>query len=100
MSTAWNSVGVLGTTVPFVLDSDAPERKSTADYGKALFKSQSFDEWSDTYASNTSSIFFVTTAFLGLLEAGACDPKTVGETASVINITSAVSSFNNALYYV
>lgn len=83
-----------------MLDPNAPEHKSTAVYGKALFDSQNFKEWEATYAVNTAAIFFVTTAFLELLEAGAHDPSTPGETASVINITSTATQFNVSLFYV
>ena len=71
------------------MDADAPERKTTATYGKALFESQTFSQWEGLFSANVASMFFVTYAFLGLLEA-----STKGEdraNASVINISSAVA---------
>lgn len=83
-----------------MLNPKAPEHASTAIYGKALFDSQDFKDWEETFTLNTASIFFVTTAFLELLELGARDASTPGETSSVINITSTATSFNVSLFYV
>lgn len=95
-----SSAGIAGATIPFVHDPHAPERRSTASYGMALFESQTDQDWAKTFATNTTSVLFVTTAFLGLLEAGALDTTTPDETASVINVTSCVSSMNVSLFYV
>ena len=56
-----------------------------AEYGQQLF-AQSFEEWDTIARTNFTSIFFVTTAFLGLLAKSAEGQE--GRTASVINITS------------
>jgi NAD(P)-dependent dehydrogenase (short-subunit alcohol dehydrogenase family) len=51
-----------------------------------LFDGESFETWADLYRINTFSIFFMTAAFLGLLEKGSEDMP--GWTSTVINITS------------
>jgi NAD(P)-dependent dehydrogenase (short-subunit alcohol dehydrogenase family) len=70
----------------FLNEASAPERKDASTLGQALFDNESFDSWGDLYKINTFSIFFVTTAFLGLLDKGSGDKD--GYTSSVINITS------------
>jgi NAD(P)-dependent dehydrogenase (short-subunit alcohol dehydrogenase family) len=67
-------------------DPSAPERKDAATLGQALFDNESFDAWADLYKINTFSIFFVTNAFLGLLDKGSREKE--GYTSSIINITS------------
>ncbi len=69
--------------------TSAMEQKVAKDYGDTLFKNQSFDDWAKLFSLNLSALFFVTTAFLGLLEASTRDKP--GSTASVINIGSAMS---------
>ena len=51
-----------------------------------MFKNESFEEWAQLYTINSSSIFFVTMAFLGLLAKGSEDR--VNYTSCVINISS------------
>jgi NAD(P)-dependent dehydrogenase (short-subunit alcohol dehydrogenase family) len=65
---------------------DAPELKDGDSMGMALFN-EDITAWGDLFKINVSSIFFVTTAFLGLLERGSKDfgPKFQ---SSVINVTS------------
>jgi NAD(P)-dependent dehydrogenase (short-subunit alcohol dehydrogenase family) len=55
---------------------------------EALFENESatFADWDDIYRTNVSSIFFMTTAFLPLLDAGS--NKTKGWSSAVLNITS------------
>jgi len=67
-------------------DASTPERKDASTLGQALFDNESFDSWADLYRINTFSIFFVTNAFLGLLDKGSREKE--GYTSSVINITS------------
>jgi len=90
-----NNAGGVGPVTPFSLDPTAPQCTSAAAYGQALFDSQQFQEWESITTLNTASIFFVTTAFLGLLEKGAKDlgPE---KTASVINISSAVTNMKTS----
>ena len=52
----------------------------------ALFENESFEEWADLYKIDTFAIFFVTNAFLGLLDKGSND--VTGYSSVVINITS------------
>ncbi|CCO35101.1 short-chain dehydrogenase [Rhizoctonia solani AG-1 IB] len=85
-----NNAGQVGPGSRFFSDPDAPERKDTATLGTALFKNESFEEWSDLFSVNVSSIFFVSTAFLGLLEnaSKSRESETGGWSSSIINITS------------
>jgi len=81
-----NNAGQVGPRSPFLNDPSAPERKDAATLGQALFDNESFEAWSELYRINTFSIFFVTNAFLGLLDKGSREKE--GYTSSVINITS------------
>ena len=80
------SAGQLGPISPFLDNEEAPENKSAESLGTALFNCQSFEDWSSHSSVNLASIFFVTTAFLGLLTKGSDDIP--GYWSSVINITS------------
>ena len=80
------SAGITGPVTEFFGNTSAPEHKDAETLGRALFDHQSFEDWADVQATNTSSIFFVTTAFLGLLAKGSEDVPNY--TSSVINITS------------
>ncbi|GLB38242.1 putative enoyl-(Acyl carrier protein) reductase [Lyophyllum shimeji] len=81
-----NNAGQVGPTSPFLGNPSAPELKDGETLGHALFNNETFGQWSDLYMINTFSLFFVTTAFLGLLDKGSKD--TEGYTSVVINITS------------
>lgn len=81
-----NNAGQTGPVSRFLEDPNSPERKDPETLGHALFNNESFESWSALYSVNTFSIFFVTTAFLGLLAKGSED--TPGYNSSVINITS------------
>ncbi|KAF8603346.1 NAD(P)-binding protein [Ceratobasidium sp. AG-I] len=85
-----NNAGQSGPRSGFFSDPSTPERKDTQTLGTALFKAESFKEWADLYTVNVSSVFFVSTAFLGLLEAAtkAREASSGGWSASIINITS------------
>ncbi|KAJ7164659.1 short-chain dehydrogenase [Mycena crocata] len=83
-----NNAGQVGPTSPFLTDPSAPERKDPETFGQALFNNETFSQWADVYSINTFSLFFVTTAFLGLLDKGTRESQTPGFTSSVINITS------------
>ncbi|GAW06502.1 rna-binding protein prp24 [Lentinula edodes] len=82
-----NNAGQVGPTSPFLTDPNAPEVKDGESFGSALFKEDQ-QGWSDLYSINVFSIFFTTTAFLGLLEKGTKESNIPGYTSSVINITS------------
>lgn len=80
------SAGQVGPTSPFLTDPSAPELKDAETLGTALFNNETFQQWGDVYTINTFSMFFVTTALLGLLDKGSQD--VAGWSSSVINITS------------
>lgn len=81
-----NNAGQNGPTSPFLGNPSAPERKDAETLGQALFNNETPQQWADLYAINTFSIFFVTTAFLGLLDKGSSDVERFS--SSVINVTS------------
>ena len=64
---------------------DAPENKDPEAFGMTLFKEDQ-QGWSDVFAINNHSIFFVSSAFVGLLAKGAADYGAFS--SSIINITS------------
>lgn len=64
----------------------APQHKDPGTLGRALFDNESFEEWGGLYAINTFSMFFTSTAFLGLLSKGSDDLKTTQSV--IVNITS------------
>jgi NAD(P)-dependent dehydrogenase (short-subunit alcohol dehydrogenase family) len=82
------SAGQVGPVSEFMRAdaSDAPERKDAESLGMGLFNNESFEEWGNHYNINCFSIFFMTSAFLGLLAKGSSELP--GYTASVINTTS------------
>ena len=80
------SAGQVGPVAPWFENPNAPERASPETIGRAFFENESFESWSSLYGVNTFSIFFVTTAFLGLLAKGSEDVP--GYTSCVVNITS------------
>ncbi|KAK0106996.1 hypothetical protein ONS95_003711 [Cadophora gregata] len=47
-----------------------PESENATELKEALFKGESFQEWSDTFNTNVSGVYFTTVAFLPLLQAG------------------------------
>ncbi|KZT09305.1 short-chain dehydrogenase [Laetiporus sulphureus 93-53] len=81
-----NNAGQTGPVSKFLEDPNAPEQKDPETLGRAMFNNESFEEWTGIYSINAFSIYFVTTAFLGLLAKGSADIP--GYTSSVINITS------------
>ena len=93
-----DSAGDTGAQFPFIQDVSAPENESLATYGKALFHAQSFEDWAGLSNLNVASVFFVTSAFLGLLEAST--KGRTGASASVINISSIAAHVKLPLLYV
>jgi NAD(P)-dependent dehydrogenase (short-subunit alcohol dehydrogenase family) len=81
-----NNAGQVGPNSQFFNDLNAPEHKDAETLGTALFNNESIEGWADLYTINSSSIFFVTTAFTGLLAKGSQDVE--GYWSSVVNITS------------
>ena len=64
---------------------DAPENKDPEAFGMTLFE-ENQQGWSDVFAINNHSIFFVSSAFVGLLAKGSADYGAFS--SSIINITS------------
>jgi len=81
-----NNAGQTGPVSPFLEDTQGPEHKDPETLGRAMFNNESFEAWADLYSINTFSLYFVSTAFLGLLAKGSADIP--GYTSSIINITS------------
>ncbi|KAF9220996.1 NAD(P)-binding protein [Gyrodon lividus] len=69
------------------LNNPSPIAPKKADeLSQYLFAQESFEEWSSLYSVNAFSIYFMTVAFLDLLDKGSQDRP--GFTSNVINITS------------
>ncbi|KAG8729401.1 Splicing factor [Ceratobasidium sp. 423] len=85
-----NNAGKIGPISSFFSYPNSPERKDTQILGTAMFTNESFEDWANTFSTNVSSIYFVSMAFLGLLETAskARDAETGGWGSSIINITS------------
>jgi len=81
-----NNAGQVGPVSRFFNDTSAPEHESAETLGQAMFNHESFEEWAQLYTIDSSSIFFVTMAFLGLLAKGSEDRANY--TSCVINISS------------
>ncbi|KAF8550814.1 NAD(P)-binding protein, partial [Imleria badia] len=60
--------------------------KKAEEIGQYLFHNESFEEWSSLFSVNTFSVYFMTVAFLELLDKGSQDKPEF--TSNVINITS------------
>ncbi|KIM30822.1 hypothetical protein M408DRAFT_15274 [Serendipita vermifera MAFF 305830] len=82
-----NNSGQVGPFSRILKDANPP-----GDLGKAVFESETFEEWSALFNVNLASIFFTTFAFLSLLEDGAKDLDerftSHKHSTSVINISS------------
>jgi NAD(P)-dependent dehydrogenase (short-subunit alcohol dehydrogenase family) len=81
-----SSAGVSGPRTDFLNNPQAPENANAETIGNALFNDDGPDAWTALYKTNTFSIYYMTTAFLGLLDKGSRDVE--GYTSSVVNITS------------
>ncbi|QRV89385.1 Enoyl-(Acyl carrier protein) reductase [Ceratobasidium sp. AG-Ba] len=82
----FNNAGQTGPVSSFVVEENAKERKDAETFGNSLFDNEEFDEWGQLYSVNVAGIFFVTTAFLGLLQKAS--EERGAWSASVINISS------------
>lgn len=81
-----HSAGQVGPMSTFLNEPNAPEHGSAETLGKALFDNESFEQWTNLFNINISSIHFVTVAFLGLLaKASEADEDW---SANIVNITS------------
>ncbi|KEP47547.1 short chain dehydrogenase/reductase family protein [Rhizoctonia solani 123E] len=81
-----NNAGITGPVSMFLNDDSAPENRSPEALGNALFENEKVEEWTGLYGNNVASIFFVTTAFLGLLSKAS--EARGAWSAGVINISS------------
>ncbi|QRW03599.1 Enoyl-(Acyl carrier protein) reductase [Ceratobasidium sp. AG-Ba] len=81
-----NNAAITGPVSMFFNNDKAPENKNPETLGNALFDNESFEEWGGLYTNNVASIFFVTSAFLGLLHK-ASDQRGAWS-ANIINISS------------
>lgn len=93
-----NSAGQVGPKSAFLKDPSSPEHASAGTLGTALFNNESFDEWSSLFSINVSSLFFVSTAFLGLLAKASKEDQPFS--ANVVNITSISGSMKLAQAHV
>ncbi|KAG9121008.1 hypothetical protein FRC07_003220, partial [Ceratobasidium sp. 392] len=82
----FNNAAITGPVSMFFNNHLAPENKNAETLGNALFDNERLEEWGGLYTNNVASIFFVTTAFLGLLHK-ASDARGAWS-ASVVNISS------------
>lgn len=79
-----NNAGQTGPVTPaFGQPSSDPQK-----IGQALFENESFEQWAQLFTVNVSAAFFVTTAFLALLDKGSDDGVSSGYSSVVINISS------------
>ncbi|KAF9534460.1 short-chain dehydrogenase [Crepidotus variabilis] len=81
-----NNAGQVGPKSLFMHDPVAPEKKDAETLGLALFNNEDFASWGQLLEINLSSIFFVSTAFLGLLAKGSEDVEHFW--SSIVNTTS------------
>jgi NAD(P)-dependent dehydrogenase (short-subunit alcohol dehydrogenase family) len=52
-----------------------PASEAALKLKESLFNSESFSEWSDTFNTNVSAVYFTTVAFLPLLQASKSHPE-------------------------
>jgi len=81
-----NNAGQSGPTSPELNKPSPTAPKKAEEIGQYLFNNETFEEWSSLFSVNTFSVYFMTVAFLELLEKGSQDKP--GFTSNVINITS------------
>ena len=79
---------ILINNAGIVTSNQAPEGETGEEFKKNLFEPESatFDDWVTTYKTNVPQLYFMTTAFLPLLEAATTQQP--GFSGCVINITS------------
>ncbi|KAG2155850.1 uncharacterized protein EDB93DRAFT_1247495 [Suillus bovinus] len=83
-----NNAGQSGPLSSELNQPSPTAQKEAGPLSEYLFNNESFEEWSSLYAINTFSIYFVTVAFLDLLDKGSKNNDREGFSSSVINITS------------
>ncbi|CAE6486349.1 unnamed protein product [Rhizoctonia solani] len=85
-----NNAGIASSFTSFFLDPSSSDYNSAESLGSGLFRWSSFEDWSNMFSVNTTSAFFVSMAFLGLLEKGSkvLEADTGGLSSSIINVSS------------
>ncbi|KAI0695744.1 NAD(P)-binding protein [Cerioporus squamosus] len=91
-----NNAGQVGPVSPWFEDPNAPQRQSPETIGRALFEGESFEAWSQLYNINTFSIFFVTTALLGLLAKGSEDVPGTPPLCGIVKLSQNHFAYNSA----
>jgi NAD(P)-dependent dehydrogenase (short-subunit alcohol dehydrogenase family) len=79
----------MGIRRTFFADPSSPEYQNPFKLGEEMFKIDSLSEWESVLESDTTSVYFVTMAFLELLQKGS--KARADFSSSVINITSCVA---------
>jgi NAD(P)-dependent dehydrogenase (short-subunit alcohol dehydrogenase family) len=82
------SAGIAGRRFDLFAGKPASEDKP---FGDSMFNEDSFEEWIEVFKTKTAGPYFVTMAFLSLLEKGARARE--GQTSSVVNISSVNGSY-------
>lgn len=87
-----NNAGISGSTL-------TTESQSATEMKQNLFdpESSTFDDWTETYRTNVASVFFMTTAFLPLLQASS--ERHHGWSGTVINISSISGMVKSAQHH-
>lgn len=94
ISTKEKHINLLVTSAGISGPKAEPDSDIASELKDKLFNNESFSEWSDTYNTNVSSVYFTTVAFLPLLQAG---KESHGHlSASVIVISSMSGIMNHA----
>ena len=88
LSSKEKHLDILVNNAGVALNSQGTTADSGAELSKNLFddENETFDMWTDTYRTNVASIFFLSTAFLPLLEASS--KNNPAYSSVIINITS------------
>ena len=67
-----------------------PESEDAAEMKKTLWDNESFEEWSETYNTDVSSVYFTTVAFLPLLQAAGKRTRSMAPSVIVISSMSGI----------
>ena len=89
-----NCLCILVNNAGIISNNQVPSGDSAEEFRKNLFdpENATFEEWESTYRTNVSQIYFMTTAFLPLLQRAS--EHQYGYSGTVINITS-ISGITN-----
>lgn len=67
-----------------------PESEDAAELKRTLWDNESFEEWSETYNTDVSAVYFTTVAFLPLLQAAAKKTRSMAPSVIVISSMSGI----------